>query len=102
MEIIYPNHRENRLVFVGQTHEGKLLDQNHMQRMFELSGESIYDNEQDRNETQALSEKLKALCAMEEQDKIDLERNRLIDETKKKLTQKVNSKHIFTLIWRVK
>ena len=37
----------------------------------------------------------------EEQDKIDLERNRLIEETKKKLTQRVESKHIFTVKWRI-
>ena len=37
----------------------------------------------------------------EEQDKIDLERNRLIEVTKKKLTQRVESKHIFTVKWRV-
>lgn len=37
----------------------------------------------------------------EEQDKIDDERNRLIDETKKKLTQKVDSKLIFTVRWRI-
>lgn len=37
----------------------------------------------------------------EEQDKIDTERNRLIDETKKKLTQKVESKEIFTIRWKL-
>ena len=37
----------------------------------------------------------------EEQDKIDDERNRLIDETKKKLAQKVESKLIFTVKWRI-
>ncbi len=37
----------------------------------------------------------------EEQDKIDDERNRLIDETKKKLAQKVESKLIFTVRWRI-
>jgi len=37
----------------------------------------------------------------EEQDKIDDERNRLIEETKKKLTQRVESHHIFTVMWRV-
>lgn len=37
----------------------------------------------------------------EEQDKIDDERNRPIDETKKKLAQRVESKLIFTVKWRV-
>lgn len=37
----------------------------------------------------------------DEQDKIDLERNRLIEETKKKLTQRVENRHIFTVKWRI-
>lgn len=37
----------------------------------------------------------------EEQDKIDDERNRLIEETKKKLAQKVNNTLIFTVKWRI-
>ena len=37
----------------------------------------------------------------EEQDKIDDERNRLIEETTKKLTQRVESRHIFTVKWRI-
>lgn len=189
MEIIYENRRENRLVFAGQTTEGKLLDQKQMQRMFELSGATNTDGKHKYlsfEENQALSEKMQTLYTAEEQriveeisiqnsnyfeeetiklakwskdikigiertlrevdkaidevnvqlrgrniplpkrieleeqlailepkrkelrmqifneqDKIDEERNRLIEETKKKLAQRVESKHIFTVKWRV-
>jgi hypothetical protein len=38
---------------------------------------------------------------IEEQDKIDDERNRLIEETKKKLAQRIENRLIFTVRWRV-
>ena len=40
------------------------------------------------------------MMVYEEQDKIDDEKNRLIEETKK-LTQKVESRHVFTVKLRI-
>ena len=37
----------------------------------------------------------------DEQNKIDDRREQLIDETKKKLTQRLNEKHLFTIKWRI-
>ena len=184
MEVIYPNRRDNHLVFAGFCDNGKALTHNQIQQMFELSGEkedgydyregenaadklkTLYESEQARllaeiaganeryfeQETKKLTKwandiklkierKLRAfdkkaeeinaelrgrrvpldrrieleeqiaaieakkkslhMKIFEEQGKVDEERDALIARTKDKLNQRIESKHIFSIKWRI-